>query len=167
MKPIFRTSIEEEKQTLTEVQDVIQKQMTDRLKDLGMMRQEIIDNRKFNFEEIPPKQQFMMNQHDQVREAYYTETYKRIMELSRMYYSPYFGMISYCSVTSSPEESTTRIDATFSLFPISVWLPSGSTINSCSAATSPDTKNHCELVSGFPSYFFSAAPVCMVSVILR
>ena len=108
MKPIFRTSIEEEKQTLTEVQDVIQKQMTDRLKDLGMMRQEIIDNRKFNFEEIPPKQQFMMNQHDQVREAYYTETYKRIMELSRMYYSPYFGMISYCSVTSSPEESTTR-----------------------------------------------------------
>ena len=95
MKPIFRTSIEEEKQTLTEVQDVIQKQMTDRLKDLGMMRQEIIDNRKFNFEEIPPKQQFMMNQHDQVREAYYTETYKRIMELSRMYYSPYFGMIDY------------------------------------------------------------------------
>ena len=95
MKPIFRTSIEEEKQTLTEVQDVIQKQMTDRLKDLGMMRQEIIDNRKFNFEEIPPKQQFMMNQHDQVREAYYTETYKRIMELSRMFYSPYFGMIDY------------------------------------------------------------------------
>lgn len=95
MKPELRQSVEDEKQTLKEVQDIIQKQMTDRLNDLGLMRQEIVDNRKFQFEEIPQKQQFLMNQHDQVKEAYYTETYKRIMDLSRMFYSPYFGMIDY------------------------------------------------------------------------
>lgn len=104
MKPELKKTIEEEQQVLKDVQDVIQKQMTDRLNDLGLMRQEIVDNRKFQFEEIPQKQQFLMNQHDQVREAYYTETYKRIMDLSRMFYSPYFGMIDYVDHKLDNEE---------------------------------------------------------------
>ena len=104
MKPVLKKTVEEEQQVLKEVQDVIQKQMTERLKDLGIMRQEIVDNRKFEFNEIPDQQQFLMNQHDQVREAYYTETYKRITDLSRMFYNPYFGMIDYVDHKLDDEE---------------------------------------------------------------
>lgn len=95
MKPELRKTVDDEILNLKEIQDVIQNQMDGHLKDLGVLKKDIVDNRKFQFEEIPTQQQFLMNQHDQVKEKYYTETYKRIMDLSKMFYSPYFGMIDY------------------------------------------------------------------------
>ena len=104
MKPEVKHSIEEEAALLKEVQDVIQEQMVDRLKDLGLLKQEIIENRKLLFEGIPEEQQAFLKQEDPVKEAYYTKAYKRVLELSKMYYNPYFGMIDYIDHVLNDEE---------------------------------------------------------------
>lgn len=100
----LKQTLEEEKAFLQEVQAMIQKQMEERLKDLGTLKQEIVDYRKFLFEEIPRKKQYQFNQEDPVKEAHYTATYQRVQQLSRMYYQPYFGLIDYVDHMADDEE---------------------------------------------------------------
>ena len=104
MKPEVKHSMEEEALLLKEVQEVIQDQMMERLKDLGLLKQEIVENRKLLFEGIPEEQQFLLKQDDPVKEAYYTKAYHRVLELSKMYYNPYFGMIDYIDHVLDNEE---------------------------------------------------------------
>ena len=89
METELKQTLQEEAQVLQEVQQIIQEQMEERMKDLGTLKQEIVDYRKFLFEEIPQKKQYLLNQDDPVKEANYTATYQRIQQLSRMYYNPY------------------------------------------------------------------------------
>lgn len=94
-----KKTLEEERAALAEVQVLIEKQMEERLRDLGVLKQEIVKDRKFLFEEVAPKKQYLHNQDDRVKEANYTATYQRVNQLSRMYYAPYFGMIHYADRT--------------------------------------------------------------------
>ena len=55
-------------------------------------------------EEVQLKNRFQVSQSDPVKEAYYTSTYERVLQLSKMYYSPYFGMIDYLDKTLDNEE---------------------------------------------------------------
>lgn len=100
----LKQTLEEEKGFLEKVQSLIQQQMEERLKDLGTLKQEIVDNRKFLFEEIPQKKHYLMNQDDPIKEANYTATYQRVQQLSRMYYQPYFGLIDYIDHMADEEE---------------------------------------------------------------
>lgn len=104
MKREANLTIEQEEQILKTIQDIIQKQMTERLQDLGMMKEEIIENRRIAFEQLPLEKQFTVHQSDSVKEAFYTRTYERVLQLSKMYYSPYFGMIDYKDHQLNDEE---------------------------------------------------------------
>ena len=53
MNIAVKGSTEEEIQMLKDVQAIIQQQMEERLKDLGILKKEIIDNRRYLFEEVP------------------------------------------------------------------------------------------------------------------
>lgn len=101
----LKQTLQEEAKVLQEVQAIIQAQMEERMKDLGALKQEIVDYRKFLFEEIPQKKQYLLNQDDPVKEASYKATYQRIQQLSRMYYNPYFGLINYVDHTADDEEA--------------------------------------------------------------
>ena len=105
MNIAVKGSTEEEIQMLKDVQAIIQQQMEERLKDLGILKKEIIDNRRYLFEEVPIQLQQLVDQEGPVREHYYTETYNRVLELSRMYYNPYFGMIDFIDHALEDEES--------------------------------------------------------------
>ena len=105
METQLKHTLQEEEQFLRDVQAIIQEQMEERLKDLGAMKQEIVDYRKFLFEEIPQKKQYLLNQDDPVKEANYTATYQRVQQLSRMYYNPYFGLIDYVDHVADDEEA--------------------------------------------------------------
>lgn len=105
MEMEIKQTLQEEACFLQEVQQIIQQQMEDRLKDLGTQKQEIVDYRKFLFEEIPQKKQYLLNQDDPVKEANYTATYQRVQQLSRMYYNPYFGLIDYVDHAADEEEA--------------------------------------------------------------
>lgn len=94
-----------EKEHLAETQRLIQQEMEKLFKELGLMKQEIVDYRKFLTEEIPQDEYHMMNVGSEVKETQYTATYQRIVELSRMYYAPYFGLISFLEEGESLEES--------------------------------------------------------------
>ncbi|MBO4887773.1 MAG: AAA family ATPase [Firmicutes bacterium] len=104
MKRKIDVTLQEEAENLSEVQEIIQQQMSDRLKDLGLLKQEIVEGRKFQFEEVQLKNRFQVSQSDPVKEAYYTSTYERVLQLSKMYYSPYFGMIDYLDKSLDNEE---------------------------------------------------------------
>lgn len=104
MKREIEVTLQEEAQNLEEVQEIIQQQMSDRMKDLGLLKQDIIEGRKFQFEEVQLKNRFQVSQSDPVKEAYYTSTYERVLQLSKMYYSPYFGMIDYLDKVLGGEE---------------------------------------------------------------
>ncbi len=93
-------TLEEESLFLKEIQEQIGAEIEGKLRELSDLKQEIVDYRKFLFEEIRQKQHFMMDQDSPVREAHYTATYQRIGELSKMYYAPYFGLIRF----RDPEE---------------------------------------------------------------
>ena len=97
--------METEKQHLAVTQQLIQQEMDRLLRELGLMKQEIVDYRKYLTEEVPQKQYHMMNIGSEVKENQYTQTYQRIVELSRMYYAPYFGMICFQEEGESLEES--------------------------------------------------------------
>ena len=97
--------METEKQHLALTQQQIQQEMDRLLRELGLMKQEIVDYRKYLTEEVPQKQYHMMNIGSEVKENQYTQTYQRIVELSRMYYAPYFGMICFQEEGESLEES--------------------------------------------------------------
>ncbi len=88
-------SLHEEEQFLKGVQGDISQQIEEKLKELGALKQEIVDYRKFLFEEIPQNKQYLMTQDDPVKEKQYTATYQRVTQLGRMYYNPYFGQISF------------------------------------------------------------------------
>ena len=105
METELKQTLQEEAQVLQEVQEIIQAQMEERMKDLGTLKQEIVDYRKFLFEEIPQKKQYLLNQDDPVKEANYTATYQRVQQLSRMYYNPYFGLIDYVDHAADDEEA--------------------------------------------------------------
>lgn len=100
-------TLEEESLFLKEIQEQIGAEIEGKLRELSDLKQEIVDYRKFLFEEIPQKQHFMMDQDSPVREAHYTATYQRIGELSKMYYAPYFGLIRF----RDPEEEDEEADA--------------------------------------------------------
>lgn len=112
METELKQTLQEEAQVLKEVQEIIQAQMEERMKDLGTLKQEIVDYRKFLFEEIPQKKQYLMNQDDPVKEANYTATYQRVQQLSRMYYNPYFGLIDYVDHAADDEEACYYIGKT-------------------------------------------------------
>lgn len=97
--------LQSEKQHLAQIQSLIQKEMDQRLTELGLMKQEIVDFRKYLTEEVPQKQYHMMNIGSEVKESQYAATYQRVMELSKMYYLPYFGMISFCEKGETQQES--------------------------------------------------------------
>lgn len=97
-------NLEQEREFLKQIQEHIGHEIENRLRSLSDLKQEIVDYRKFLFEEIPQKQHHMMNQDNPIREANYTATYERVGELSRMYYQPYFGMICF----KDPDESDTE-----------------------------------------------------------
>ena len=88
-------TLDQEKDYLREVQEIIGQEIENRLHTLSDLKQEIVDYRKFLVEEIPQKQYHMLDQENPVREASYTATYERLSDLSRMYYYPYFGMIHF------------------------------------------------------------------------
>ncbi|MBO6158325.1 MAG: AAA family ATPase [Firmicutes bacterium] len=104
MKREITLTLEEEAKNLSEIQEMIQSQMNDRLKELGLLKQEIVEGRKFQFEEVQLKNRFQFSQSDPVKEAYYQSTYERVLQLSKMYYSPYFGMIDYLDKVLDGEE---------------------------------------------------------------
>ena len=89
------TEFQEEERFLAEVQEDIQRQIEEKLKNLGALKQEIVDYRKFLFEEIPQNKHYLMNQDDPIKEKQYAATYQRINQLGRMYYNPYFGQIAF------------------------------------------------------------------------
>ena len=89
------TNLQEEEQFLKEVQEDIRQQIEEKLKDLGSLKQEIVDYRKFLFEEIPQNKHYLMNAEDPIREKQYTAAYQRVNQLGRMYYNPYFGQIAF------------------------------------------------------------------------
>lgn len=88
-------NLQEEEKFLKEVQEDIRQQVEEKLKDLGSLKQEIVDYRKFLYEEIPQNKHYLMNQDDPIKEKQYTATYQRINQLGRMYYNPYFGQIAF------------------------------------------------------------------------
>ena len=47
--------LQSEKQHLAQIQSLIQKEMDQRLTELGLMKQEIVDFRKYLTEEVPQK----------------------------------------------------------------------------------------------------------------
>lgn len=97
--------LQSERHHLAQIQELIQTEMDQRLVELGLMKQEIVDYRKYLTEEVTRKQYHMMNIGSEVKESQYASTYQRVMELSRMYYLPYFGMISFCEKGDSLQES--------------------------------------------------------------
>ena len=105
MEMQLKQTVEEEAEFLQEIQTMIQQQMDDRMKDLGTLKQELVDYRKYLFDEIPRKRKHLMGQDDPVKEANYTATYQRVSQLSRMYYNPYFGLIDYIDHMADDEEA--------------------------------------------------------------
>lgn len=103
MNITVRKTIEDERKMLEEVQLVIQKEMDDKLSSLGMLKSQITENRQLQFT-TPDSLQAQMRENDTFNEVYYTTTYKRILELSRMYQTPYFGMIDFVEEDSKNEE---------------------------------------------------------------
>ena len=98
-------NLDQEKEYLSQVQEIIGQEIESRLRTLSDLKQEIVDYRKFLVEEIPHKQYHVMDQENPIREASYTSTYERLADLSRMYYYPYFGMIHF----KDPMESESEI----------------------------------------------------------
>ena len=96
------SDIHEEEKNLIEIQDIIQSQMTDRMDELGILKEEIVEGRKRDFKNLKLEEQYAELPADRLREAYYTSTYERILQLSKMYYTPYFGMIDYQDHVSPP-----------------------------------------------------------------
>ncbi|MBQ5960574.1 MAG: AAA family ATPase [Firmicutes bacterium] len=84
-----------EKQHLAGVQQIIQRESDRLLQDLGVMRKDIIENRKYWSEEVARNRFHEMMVGSDVKEDQYTEAYQRVLELSDMYYNPYFGMIEF------------------------------------------------------------------------
>ncbi len=105
MDHLSEKSLEQEREYLLQVQEIVGQEIEDRLRNLNDLKQEIVDYRKFLVEEIPQKQYHSMNQENPIREANYTATYERLSELSRMYYYPYFGMIAFKDPLETEEES--------------------------------------------------------------
>ena len=54
METELKQTLQEEAQVLQEVQQIIQEQMEERMKDLGTLKQEIVDYRKYLCEDILP-----------------------------------------------------------------------------------------------------------------
>ena len=94
-----------EKQHLAEVQQIIQSESERLLHDLGIMRKDIVENRKYWSEEVARNRFHEMMVGSDVKEDQYTEAYKRVLELSGMYYNPYFGMIEFLE-DGLPESET-------------------------------------------------------------
>ena len=63
--------------------------------ELGVMKQDIVDYRKDLTEETLNEQTRLNNVDSKVKESQYRTAYQRVLELSRMYYAPYFGMICF------------------------------------------------------------------------
>ena len=75
--------METEKQHLAVTQQLIQQEMNRLLRELGLMKQEIVDYRKYLTEEVPQKQYHMMNVGSEVKENKYTQTYNGLWSLVR------------------------------------------------------------------------------------
>ena len=99
------TTLQQEQERLLQIQEIIGREIEDRLHNLSDLKQEIVDYRKFLIEEIPQKQYHSMNQDNPVREASYKATYERLGVLSRMYYYPYFGKIVLKDPLEAEEEA--------------------------------------------------------------
>ena len=84
-----------EREHLAWVQDLIRKETDDLLSDLGMLRQEMAENYKYLTEEYTHKQFHLMNSESEIKENQYEAAYRRVLELSKMYDQPYFGMICF------------------------------------------------------------------------
>ena len=95
----------EEREHLTLVQTLIQREMEQRLAELGVMKQDIVDYRKDLTEETLNEQTRLNNVDSKVKESQYRTAYQRVLELSRMYYAPYFGMICFREEGEQDEES--------------------------------------------------------------
>ena len=95
----------EEREHLTLVQTLIQREMEQRLAELGVMKQDIVDYRKDLTEETLNEQTRLNNVDSKVKESQYRTAYQRVLELSRMYYAPYFGMICFREEGERDEES--------------------------------------------------------------
>lgn len=104
MEKDIEKDLEGEREFLLQIQEHIGHEIENRLRSLGDLKQEIVDYRKYLFEEIPQKQHHLLNHDNPIREANYTATYERIGELSRMYYHPYFGMICFRDPDESEDE---------------------------------------------------------------
>lgn len=88
-------SLEEEQSFLRGIQDDIQKSIDEKNETLAAMKQDIVEHRRYVNEEIPLAKQAMYMVDDPVKEKQYTSLYDRIMQLGRMWYTPYFGSIIY------------------------------------------------------------------------
>ncbi len=90
-----RKSQAEEEQYLRDTQAEIQQQIDEKSATLSLMKQDIVEHRKYVNEEIPRNKHAMFMVDDPVKEKQYISLYERIGQLSRMYYTPYFGSILY------------------------------------------------------------------------
>ena len=94
-----------ERQHLSQVQLLIQNEMNRQLAELGVMKQDIVERRKDMTEETLIEQTRMDHVGSEIKEAQYTAAYQRVLELTKMYYLPYFGMICFIEKGEDGEES--------------------------------------------------------------